>query len=134
LTAEQQNRIPKSEWGYTPSETRSEWKIPIPDREHTVAALQALQGARGGVDIPSSDRAAVKRKVCARAKSFDIKSEYCGTADANDRISLLRRFLKMDLADLVKLHDRIDHADDFTEDSILHERVTLVLKKARRRS
>jgi hypothetical protein len=133
LTAEQQNRIPRSEWGYTPSENRSEWKLPMPDREHVIAALQALQGARGGVDIPSSNRTAVKRKVCARAKSFDIKSEYCGTADANDRMSLLRRFLKMDLADLVKLHDRIDHADDFAEDSILHERVTLALRKARRR-
>jgi hypothetical protein len=105
----------------------------MPDRAHIVAALQALQGSRGGVDIPQGDLAGVKRKVCSLAKSEDIKSEYCGTTDANDAAPLLRRITNMPLPDLVKLHRRIDHADDFAEDSLLHRCVTLGLKKARRK-
>lgn len=132
LTAEQRNRIPKERWAHAPGENRSEWKLPLNDREHVVAALQALQGARGGVGIPSGERGSVKRKVCARAKDFDIQSEYCGTADANDAGALLRKLSVLDSNELVSIHNRIHKADDFTEDSTLHRAVLLTIKKKRR--
>jgi hypothetical protein len=131
LTAEERNRIPREQWGYTPSDNRSEWKLPMPNHDITVAALQVLQGARGGVDIPRADLPAVKRKVCARAKHFDIKSEYCGTADANDAVALIKRLRGMDRAALVELHMRIHKADDFSEDCLLHQALLFTLRKKR---
>jgi hypothetical protein len=128
LTSEQRNRIPKRLWGYTPSENRSEWKLLMPDREHIIAALQALQGARGGVDIPRSALAEVKRKVCARARSFGIKTEYCGTADG--AATLLRTLRAMTRPSLVALHARLHKADDFVSEGVLHRAVLFALKKS----
>ena len=134
LTAEQKNRIPKSEWGYTPSDNRSEWKLPLPDRAHVIAALQALQGARGGVTIPRSALPGVKRKVCSFARKDGIKSTYCGTADANDAVALMQRLLTMDSVELVDLHRNLHTSDDFDKDSMLHRALLHALKRSGRRS
>jgi hypothetical protein len=129
LTSEQRNRIPKSEFAYAPSENRSEWKLPIANHDLVVAGLQALQGARGGVKIPAGNLAAVKRKICAAARKFDVKSAYCGTADSAEE--LMRNFMAMDRVSLVDFHRFMHHADDFTEESMLHGCLLYVLRKKR---
>jgi hypothetical protein len=131
LTAEELKGIPKEKWGYTPSDNRSEWKLPMPDRAHCVAALQALQGARGGVQIPRGDLPGVKRKVCAAANKYGIKSQYCGTADANDAVALMQRLLTVPSLELVDMHRSLHASDDFDKDSMLHHALLHALKKRR---
>jgi len=56
--------------------------MPIHDKAHVTAALQALGGARTG-KVPSYAGKA-KPKVCAAAKKFNIESEVCGTKKKGD--------------------------------------------------
>jgi hypothetical protein len=127
LTYQQEKNLPDSAFAWIGP--KGERKLPIPDRDHVVAALQALQGARGGVDIPKADLPKVKRKVCAAAKKYGIKSEYCATADS--AADMLRQFRAMAPADLVALHARIHRADDYVPDGLLHRCVLFALTKSR---
>lgn len=129
LSAAQRAGIPRSQWVYTPSDNRSEWKLPMPDRRHVVAALQTVQGSRGGVEIPRSALPAVKAKLCRMAKHYGIRSEYCGTD--TDAVKLMQTIRTMSLDALVDFHRRIHTADDYTQDALLHRAVLNAIRKKR---
>lgn len=131
LTYQERMNLSKKDFAYWDPKT-DKGKLPIHDRARVIAALQALQGARGGVDLPKSALPEVKKKVCARAKSYGIKTPYCGTADADDGAAMLRRFGVMDRASLVVLHRRIHAADDFVPESLMHRCVLQELWKGKK--
>jgi hypothetical protein len=101
----------------------------MPDRRHVVAALQSLQGARDGVEIPRSALPTVKAKVCRLAKHYGIKSEYCGID--TDAVNLIRTLRAMPLHALVNLHRRIHAADDYVQDGLIHRAVLFAIHKKR---
>jgi len=127
LSYAERKKLPDSAFAYIAP--NGERKLPIHDREHVIAALQVLQGARGGVDLPSSARGTVKRKVCAAAKRFGVKSAFCGTANADNASALIRTLLAQDRVGLVELHRRIHGSDDYTPESRLHRAVLFALSK-----
>jgi hypothetical protein len=127
LTYQERMNLPDRDFAYTTPDGQR--KLPIHDRAHVVAALQALQGSRGGVEIPKSALPEVKRKVCARAKSYGIRSPYCQSG--GDAAALLRELRRMDLEGLVDFHRTLHKADDFVPESLLHRAVLFALTKAR---
>lgn len=127
LTYQQRMNLPDKDFAYISPDGKRQ--LPIHDRPHVVAALQALQGVRGGVDLPASARAEVKRRVCARAKTYGIKSPYCDVG--GDAAVLLRHLREMDLESLVDFHRAIHKAEDFVPEGVLHRAVLFALKKVR---
>lgn len=76
LSSEQRDKLPDSAFAAVYEENgKKVRKLPIHDKEHAIAALQALHGARGGADLPASVRAEAERKVKAALARFGVKSE-----------------------------------------------------------
>jgi hypothetical protein len=128
LTAQQKNRLPDSSFAYISPDGKR--KLPIHDRRHVIAALNAVQNwsFRGqALSIPRSAKPGIKRKVCAAARRFGVKSAFCGTADS--ATELMRNLMAMDRADLVAFHRFVHRADDYVEDGPIHRAVLYVLHK-----
>jgi len=128
LEYSERKRLPNSSFAYI--SPKGERKLPLDTRGRVIAALNAIQNwsYRGNrLDIPTSAKASMKRKACAAARKFGVKSAFCGTSE--DAASLMKQLLAMDRDKLVKFHTAIHRADDFCPDGTLHKIVLFALKK-----
>lgn len=99
LTYAQKKALPDSAYAYIePGCEKEDGKtqqscrhMPIHDKAHVAAALQALGGARTG-KVPSYASKA-KPKICAAARKFGIESEVCGTKKKSKDASYLDKYI-----------------------------------------
>jgi hypothetical protein len=70
LTYHQRKNMPKSEFAFPSEKKGGKGGMPINDRPHARAALQAAGGARGAHPLSPKKKAELKRKIHAKFPSL----------------------------------------------------------------
>ncbi len=63
------DKVHKSDFGYAPGDEPSKWKFPLHDASHVRDAMARFNQSKG---IPADAKAALKRKIIARAHKYGI--------------------------------------------------------------